>query len=225
MDDTMTLDLPVICTRGMLVFPGHESAMDVGRPFSLKAISNATDLYDGNIVFVSQIHPLEEEINFDTIYHYGTVCKIVRRVKKDNHGTIKLTSAGEKRCEILFFYEKEGCYFARVKYLEDIPGDPNEETALVRKITEQMQYINRNVNLFPRELYANISQGLSASELADAIGQYMNIDLNERQKILEEADINKRLLLVLASMQKEKTINEIESTINEKVKKSVKKKS
>lgn len=33
MDDTMTLDLPVICTRGMLVFPGHESAMDVGRPF------------------------------------------------------------------------------------------------------------------------------------------------------------------------------------------------
>ncbi len=221
MDDTMTLDLPVICTRGMLVFPGHESAMDVGRPFSLKAISNATDLYDGNIVFVSQIHPLEEEINFDTIYHYGTVCKIVRRVKKDNHGTIKLTSAGEKRCEILFFYEKEGCYFARVKYLEDIPGDPNEETALVRKITEQMQYINRNVNLFPRELYANISQGLSASELADAIGQYMNIDLNERQKILEEADINKRLLLVLASMQKEKTINEIESTINEKVKKSI----
>ncbi len=221
MDDTMTLDLPVICTRGMLVFPGHESAMDVGRPFSLKAIDNAVDLYDSNIVFVSQIHPMEEEINFDTIYHFGTICNIVRRVKKDNHGTIKLTSAGQHRCELLQFYEKEGCYFARVRYVEDIPGDENEEKALVRKITEQMQYINRNANLFPRELYANITQGLSASELADAIGQYMNIELEERQKILAEPNVNQRLLLVLACMQKEKTINEIESTINEKVKKAI----
>lgn len=221
MEDVMTLDLPVICTRGMLVFPGHESALDVGRPFSLKAIDEAVDMYDSNVVFVSQIHPLEEEINFDTLYHNGTVCRVVRRVKKDNRGTIKLTVAGEKRCELLFFFEKDGCYFARVKYIDDIAGDPNEEAALVRKITEQIQYINRNAGLFPRELFANISTGLSASELADAIGHYMNIDLNERQKILAEPRINERLLLVLACMQKEKAINEIESTINDKVKKSI----
>lgn len=221
MEDVMTLDLPVICTRGMLVFPGHETALDVGRPFSLRAIDEAVDMYDSNVVFVSQIHPLEEEINFDTLYHNGTVCKVVRRVKKDNRGTIKLTVAGERRCELLFFFEKDGCYFARVKYVDDIAGDPNEEAALVRKITEQIQYINRNAGLFPRELFANISTGLNASELADAIGHYMNIDLNERQKILAEPRINERLLLVLACMQKEKAINEIESTINDKVKKSI----
>ncbi|MBP3276895.1 MULTISPECIES: endopeptidase La [Kandleria] len=219
--DTNIIELPVICTRGMLVFPGHDTAIDVGRSFSLKAIDDAVDMYDSHILFVSQIHPLEEEISIDTIYKVGTACSVVRKVKKDNHGTIKLTVAGEKRAKIHSFYEKDGCYYAKVEYLEDVFGDENEETALVRKITEQMQFINRTAGLFPRELFANISQGLSASELADAIGHYMNIDLNERQKILDEADVNKRLLLVLACMQKEKTINEIESTINDKVKKSI----
>lgn len=222
MDETMiTVDLPVICTRGMLVFPGHETSIDVGRPFSLEAIEKAVNEHDSNIIFVSQIHPLEEGLNYDTIYHYGTLCKVMKRVKKDNHGTIKLTAAGEKRVELLSFYELDGSYFAKVRYIEDIRGDENEETALVRKITEQMQSINRNVQLFPREIFSNISQGLSASELADTIGHYINVDLSERQKLLEEADVNKRLLLVLACMQKEKTINEIEATINDKVKKSI----
>ena len=219
--DTNIVELPVICTRGMLVFPGHDTAIDVGRSFSLKAIDDAVDMYDSEILFVSQIHPLEEEISIDTIYKVGTSCKIVRKVKKDNHGTIKLTVAGEKRAKLLSFYEKEGCYYAKVEYINDVFGDENEETALIRKITEQMQFINHAAGLFPRELFANISQGLSASELADAIGHYMNIELNERQKILEEADVNKRLLLVLACMQKEKVINEIESSINDKVKKSI----
>lgn len=53
------------------------------------------------------------------------------------------------------------------------------------------------------------------------IGHYINSDLVEREKILAEPDINKRLLLVLASMQKEKAINEIENSINNRVKKSI----
>ena len=110
--DTNIIELPVICTRGMLVFPGHDTAIDVGRSFSLKAIDDAVDMYDSHILFVSQIHPLEEEISIDTIYKVGTACSVVRKVKKDNHGTIKLTVAGEKRAKIHSFYEKDGCYYA-----------------------------------------------------------------------------------------------------------------
>ena len=65
----VTVDLPVICTRGMLVFPGHELSLDVGRTFSLNAMDLAVSQHDSNIVLVSQIHPLEEEINFDMVYH------------------------------------------------------------------------------------------------------------------------------------------------------------
>ena len=217
----VTVDLPVICTRGMLVFPGHELSLDVGRTFSLNAMDLAVSQHDSNIVLVSQIHPLEEEINFDMVYHHATLCKITKRIKKDNHGTIKLTVVGEKRVELESLYTEGECYYAKVRYLEDIHGDPNEETALVRKLTEQMQSMNGASQLLPRELISNITHGLSASELADTIGHYINSDLVEREKILAEPDINKRLLLVLASMQKEKAINEIENSINNRVKKSI----
>lgn len=217
----VTVDLPVICTRGMLVFPGHELSLDVGRTFSLNAMDLAVSQHDSNIVLVSQIHPLEEEINFDMVYHHATLCKITKRIKKDNHGTIKLTVVGEKRVELESLYTEGECYYAKVRYLEDIHGDPNEETALVRKLTEQMQSMNGASQLLPRELISNITHGLSASELADTIGHYINSDLVERAKILAEPDINKRLLLVLASMQKEKAINEIENSINNRVKKSI----
>ena len=46
----VTVDLPVICTRGMLVFPGHELSLDVGRTFSLNAIDLAVSQHDSNIV-------------------------------------------------------------------------------------------------------------------------------------------------------------------------------
>jgi len=177
--------------------------------------------FDENVVFISQTNPLDENTDFDHVYHYGTLCKIKRRIKRDNHGTIKLTVEGQKRIEILNLEERDGCLFAKTKYLEDIHGDRAEEIALVRKLTDQMQTMHKNLQVFPREVFASLSQGMSASALADTIGQYINVELKTKQAILAECDINKRLLLVLASMEEEKTINEIEEKINLKVKESI----
>ncbi len=215
----IVVDLPVICTRGMVVFPSHEISLDVGRSFSLKAIELSVNEFDENVVFISQTNPLDENTDFDHVYHYGTLCKIKRRIKRDNHGTIKLTVEGQKRIEILNLEERDGCLFAKTKYLEDIHGDRAEEIALVRKLTDQMQTMHKNLQVFPREVFASLSQGMSA--LADTIGQYINVELKTKQAILAECDINKRLLLVLASMEEEKTINEIEEKINLKVKESI----
>ncbi|WP_454961330.1 endopeptidase La [Eggerthia catenaformis] len=215
------LKLPVLCTRGMIVFPGHELSIDVGRSYSLKAVNQAISDYSSQIIIVSQIRPLDEEISYDSIYHIGTLATIIKRVKKDNHGTIRLTVTGKQRIELDDLDLDNDCMFANAHLINDIHGDENEEIALVRKISSQMQYMNRNVQLMPRELLSNITQGLSAGELADTIGHYMNIEIHERQLILAESDINQRLLKVLACMQKEKTINEIESDINNKVKKSI----
>lgn len=217
----IVVDLPVICTRGMLVFPGHEISLDVGRDFSLKAIEKSMRDYDENIVFISQLNPIDENTDFDHVYHFGTLCKVKRRIKRDNHGTIKLTVEGEKRVEILSLEERDGCFYAKTKYLEDIHGERTEEIALVRKVSDQMQNMNKNLQMFPREVFSNLSQGMSASELADTIGQYINVELTTKQKILSECHVNKRLLLVLGSMEEEKVINELEEKINLRVKESI----
>ena len=73
----------------------------------------------------------------------------------------------------------------------------------------------------PAESLTLLSNGTSASLLADTIGQYLPIDLDRKQKILEERDINKRLFLVASSIESEKMINQLEDTINRKVKESI----
>ena len=215
------IELPVICTRGMIVFPGHEISLDVGRPFSLKAIEKGMNEFDENVVFVSQINPLDEATDYQSVFHTGTLSKIKRRIKRDNHGTIKLTAEGTSRVTILDIEEKDECLFAKCAVLEDTYGDKNEELALVRRISDQMQSMNKKLQMFPKEIFSTLSQGMSASALADTIGQYIQLELNVRQQILDENDINKRLLLVLTSMEEEKIITEIETQINAKVKESI----
>ncbi len=218
---TEVLELPVICTRGMVVFPGHEISLDVGRPISLNAIQDSNINHNDHVILVSQIKPLDEETNFDTIYHYGTLCKMKRRIKRDNHGTIKLTVEGISRVVLNSLELKNDCLISSYSLLEDINGDLNEELALVRRLTDQIHDIAKKVQMFPRDMMAGMTQGLNASELANTIAQYLPAELPAKQKLLSENDINKRLLLILSHIEEEKVIQDIEERINVKVKESI----
>lgn len=222
MNEIAVLTLPVVATRGMLVFPENKLTLDVGRPVSLKAVDLAMQQYDNNIIFVSQINPIEDNPSFDGVYHVGTLCKIDKKVRRDSAGTIKLTVIGEKRVRLTNFEMKDDSIFSTVNILEDNPGDKNEEIALVRKTMSYFeQASSRSMSHMPSEPLARLNGGVSASLLADTLGQYLPIELERKQKILETTDINERLLLVASSIESEKVINEIEDTINRKVRDSI----
>ena len=76
MSESTLLTLPVVCTRGMIVFPGNRLSLDVGRPLSLKALELSSRDFDNNILFVSQINPIVVYPKYDDFYHVGTLCKI-----------------------------------------------------------------------------------------------------------------------------------------------------
>lgn len=221
MNESTVLTLPVVCTRGMIVFPGNRLTLDVGRPLSLKALELSSLNYDDNIIFVSQINPVTDDPHFEDVFHVGTLCKIERKVRRDSAGTIKLTVTGEKRIALQQFYIENNSIFAKAEILEDIAGDENEEVALVRKTTSYFEQAKRNMPHIPRESLALLANGTSASLLADTIAQYLPIDLKKRQQILEEQRINERLLLVASSIESEKIISQLEENINRKVKESI----
>ena len=99
MSESTLLTLPVVCTRGMIVFPGNRLSLDVGRPLSLKALELSSRDFDNNILFVSQINPIVDDPKYDDVYHVGTLCKIEKKIRRDSAGTIKLLL--EKK-ELLF---------------------------------------------------------------------------------------------------------------------------
>lgn len=222
MNAITVLTLPVVCTRGMLVFPDNKLTLDVGRAVSLKAVDLAMEQYDNNIVFVSQINPIEDNPSFDGVYHVGTLCKIDKKVRRDSAGTIKLTVIGERRVRLTNFDQKDGSIFSTIEIMEDIIGDKNEEVALVRKTMSYLeQAASRSMPHMPSEPMARLNAGVSASLLADTLGQYLPIELERKQRILETAAINERLLLVASSIESEKVIQDIEESINRKVRDSI----
>lgn len=221
MNELTVLTLPVVCTRGMLVFPENRLSLDVGRPVSLKAVELSMNDYDNNIVFVSQINPIEDNPSFDGVYHIGTLCKIDKKVRRDSQGTIKLTVIGEKRVRLKDFNIKDQAIFSSVEILEDQEGDKNEEIALVRKTLSYFEKASRRLPHMPADSVARLTSGVSASVLADTLAHHLPIELKRKQQILEEIDLNKRLLLVASNIESEKMINDIEETINRKVKESI----
>ena len=75
MNESTVLTLPVVCTRGMIVFPGNRLTLDVGRPLSLKALELSSQNYDNNIIFVSQMNPVVD----DPKYNAGTIMGLINR--------------------------------------------------------------------------------------------------------------------------------------------------
>ncbi|MDD8048188.1 MAG: endopeptidase La [Thomasclavelia sp.] len=213
--------LPIVATRGVLVFPFNDVTLDVGRPTSLLSVGLAEKDYDSNVIFVSQINPAVNEPTFDDLYHIGTLCKIERKVRRDAQGTIKLTVAGQKRVKIKALSTKEGALMASYEVLEDVFGDKNEEVALVRRVTDFFDDLRKELPHLPVEAENTILSHASANELADTVGQYLPIELDRKQTILSTIEVNNRLLTILSSIQSEKEINRIEEEINDKVRQSI----
>ncbi|WP_249029845.1 endopeptidase La [Tannockella kyphosi] len=221
MNESM-ISLPLVCTRGMLVFPGNRLTIDVGRPVSLKAVEAAIAQYDNHIIFTSQVNAMDDDPSFEGVYHVATLCKVEKRIRRDSAGTIKLTVLGEKRLRLKSYDDSLGYILSSAEVMEDVVGDKNEEIALVRNITAYIaSQARRGGNKIPSEASARLEGGVTASLLCDTLGQYLPLELDSRQKILEASDINERLLLVAGAIECEKEIQEIEESINKRVRDTI----
>ena len=220
-EEKTILTLPVICTRGMVVFPNNDLTLDVGRSKSLRAIDDGTNLYDDNIIFVSQKNPSVEDPSFDDIFNYGTLCKIKKKIRRNSSGTIKLTVTGVERVELLNLDIVNNCLYAQVEIKKSISGEESEEIALVRQLAGHIQSLPSSSPNIPNEVLTNLSSGTSSFQLADTIAQYLPMKLEKKQETLETLDINQRLMLVIQEIEEERLINDIEHSISRKVRESI----
>ena len=196
------LQLPVICTRGIIVFPDQEVIIEVGRSASIKAVEMAQNSFESNIFLVCQKDILQEEIKYDNLYQVGTICK-VKFVRRKN-GFLRVTFIGQQRARVIDYSKENNIMFAHVELLNDIVGDSKEEITLARKVIREFESIASVVNSFPADIIDQLSKGVSASLLSDQFGQFYNLALEERQVLLETTDVNQRLLHILEILNKEK---------------------
>lgn len=211
-----SIRIPVICTRGIIVFPGQDVMIEVGRQKSINAVNAASDSYDSQVFIVCQNDIMVENPTKENLYTVGTLSKI--KVVRRKQGYMRITFTGMKRARLVDLEDDGKMMMANIELLEDEQGDMQEELALVKKIIAEFEKVSNVSSAFPADIIHQLSQGVSALTLTDQFGQYFISDQNTKQKLLETLNLNERMFLIISEMEKQQRMNEIENTINAKVK-------
>ncbi len=215
-DTSINVQLPLVCTRGVVVFPNQDVIIDVGREKSVHAVEEAQKNTESQVILVAQ-----KDLNVDApkkedLYSVGTLCQI-RHIRKMD-GYLRVKFKGIERVKIETIMDDENIMSAGATIVPDIQQDEMEEVALVRKIAKQFEEIDSISQSIPKEMIQELAKGISAVELADQISQLFPLSLEKRQELLETFGVNDRLILILKEIENEKQLSKIENKINEKVK-------
>lgn len=208
--------LPLVCTRGVVVFPEQEVIIDVGRSKSVHAVEDSQNDYNAKIILVAQKDLSVENPGTADLYEFGTLCTIKHIRRMD--GYLRVKFKGLQRAAILSVNDSDADMVAEVEIKEDIAQDSLEEIALVRKIAKQFENMDSTHINIPKDMINNLAKGASAAQMTNMIAQLFPFSLERKQELLETSEINERLLIILQELESEKELSLLENKINEKVK-------
>jgi ATP-dependent Lon protease len=213
------VEYPLLAVRDAVVFPHMMIPLFVGRDRSLRAVDEALD-DDHCIIIVTQREPDIREPNPEDLYTVGTIASIARTLRMPD-GTTSILVEGLQRAEIVEFTQTHGFY--RVKaapIFEDTQEQPLTE-ALVRAALALFEKCVQLSRSLPDDAFVTAMNAEDAGWLADVIASHLNLDVDERQEILETLDPVVRLQKLSVLLAKELDVLELEDQIHSQVQEEV----
>lgn len=212
--------LPILPLRETVVYPQMLIPLIVGREKSIKLVEDALS---GNklIGMCMQKTPVEEPTP-DDINKIGTVGIIVRSLKFPDN-TLRLFVQGLQRIRIVEFIQTEPYFKAKIELIEEKIEKTVEIEGLMRNLLNLFQKMASLIPQFPEELLINAMNIQEPGRLADFIAFNTNLNINEKQEILETIDIKERLQKVTYYLTRELEILEIANKIQNEVKNEIEK--
>jgi len=214
---------PVLPLRDVVVYPHMVIPLFVGREKSIKALERAME-EGGNkqVLLLAQLSAAQDEPSMDDLYSVGTLSNILQLLKLPD-GTIKVLVEGVVRARVLQFVGTDDYFSAQIELLESTSADDLELEALVRSVTGQFdQYVKLNKKV-PPEIISSLAGIDDPSRLADTVAAHMSVKIEEKQKILEIVDVAGRIERLLALMESEIDLLQVEKRIRGRVKKQMEK--
>ncbi len=219
MSKEVSIKVPVVCTRGVVVFPGQDVMIEVGRQKSINAVNEASASYDSMVWIVCQNDIMVDNPSEQNLYRVGTLSKI--KIVRRKEGFMRVTFTGMKRAELLNLEDSNDMMMATIQPLEEVEGNHMEEMALVKRIISEFEKVSNLSSAFPSDIVSQLSKGVSAITLTDQFAQYFPLDTAAKQKLLETVDVNERMVMIIAELEKQQRFSQIEANINDKVKERI----
>lgn len=215
-NEKQPLTLPFLITKGLVVYPNMNEAVDAGRPYSMEAIRQAK-ANSNSLLFVGcQKEADKDDIKIpDDVFETATLCRIVYSNEKD--GSIKVRLIGSRRVLLSNIRFEKGSYIADGSILEDEEGDANEELQLIAKLSQSLTTSNfMNPNVVKNTL-TSLQNGDSVGNVVDTIAQYLDFRVTDKVALLAERNTNERLKILLRLLDEQKQITQIEQKLDETV--------
>lgn len=213
--------LPLLPLRDVVVFPHMVIPLFVGRAKSIRALEAAMD--EGKqVLLVAQRSASDDEPGAEDLYKVGTVASVLQMLKLPD-GTVKVLVEGRQRVNVLEVSEADDSLVARVDPLPPDAADSTEVEAMRRALLAQFeQYVKLNKKIPPEVLtaLAGIDRG---GRLADTVVAHLALKLEQKQQVLEMADVKERLEHLLSLLESEIDILQVEKRIRGRVKRQMEK--
>jgi len=215
-----TSEYPVLPLRDIVVFPNSAIPLFVGREKSITALDAVTTKYK-KIILVAQKNSEIDDPKEKDVYSYGTLGEILQLLKLPD-GTVKILVEGKSIVKIINFKENEKYLLANSEIVELNDKDPNA-ISLSRAIVNKYEKLSKISKKLSDENVFDFKKENSPTVIANKVSSVLNIDLAEKQKLLEEKDIQKKLETILGHLDSEIDVLSVEKRIRGRVKNQMEK--
>jgi ATP-dependent Lon protease len=211
--------LPVLPLKDAVTFPDTLTPLAVAQPRSVQLVN---DVLGGSrmLVMVASRDEELDEPGPDDLYDVGVV-GVVARMMKVPDGSLRILVQGTSRVEIKDYVATSPYLTARIEELPDIVEPSSELEALKRNVQNTFSEIIEQTPYLPEELSVALANLDDASELAHMIAGALRISVEDKQKLLEERDVAKRLRLLSQYLARELDVISLGTKIQSQVQSEV----
>ena len=222
MDKSLSPNLyPFLPLRGVVVYPQIVHPLFVAREKSIKALKAAMAT-DKKVVLAAQKQHSEDDPRKDDVFMIGTVATVLQLMHV-NDGTVKVLVEGIERVHLRHVHFDEDFFRAEIMSMNSHSAEEKDIDILVRSLLSQFdQYVQLSKKISP-EVLTSITSIDDPSRLVDTIATHMSLQLHEKQNILELANLKPRIEHLMALIESEIDIFQVEKRIRGRVKKQMEK--
>jgi ATP-dependent Lon protease len=212
---------PVLPLRDIVVFPQMIVPLFVGREKSVAALEAAM-AGDKTVFLLSQKNPGDEDPGTEDLYDVGAIATVLQLLKLPD-GTVKVLVEGQSRARLSRLHGDAGFLEADVEELADVIADPGQIEAQLRSAAKQFEaYVKLNRKTAP-EVASQIGAIEDAGRFADTVAANLGLKIADKQALLAEPDIGKRLAQLFTHMEGEMGVLQVEKKIRNRVKRQMEK--
>lgn len=216
------MEIPVLPLRDVVVYPHMVIPLFVGRERSIAALNAAMEAEHKQILLVAQKEASQDDPSLDDLYEVGTIATILQLLKLPD-GTVKVLVEGTARAAVDQSVQEEP-YFSVEAHSIDIEEMSTEHSGvLVRTVVSQFEKYAKHNKKLPPEIPSTVSAITEPGRLGDTIAAHMSLKISEKQNLLAIFDLRERLERLIALMEAEIDLFQVESRIRSNVKRQMEK--